>query len=177
MAGMRRSEVSALRWADVVDTTRRRRRAGHRPKQQDEPGGRDERRAVRKGRCRARHPHAPGCHEPGADRSRGPVVGADDRVEVHGRGAGRRCRVPGNRALRSGRSAVGTDEPWRVDHRRDVSRELEDQPDGGALFRWGDRGTRCRGALPVGRPNRRVQDRARRAGVRAPDTATILSWK
>ena len=25
-----------------------------------------------------------------------------------------------------------------------------DQSDGGALLRWGDRGTRCRGALPVG---------------------------
>ena len=56
MAGMRRSEVSALRWADVVEST-----AGDGIfvtvwPQQDEPGGRGERRAVREGRRRARRP-------------------------------------------------------------------------------------------------------------------------
>ena len=36
---------------------------------------------------------------PGTERPRRAVVGADDRVAVHGRGAGRRRRVPSDRAL------------------------------------------------------------------------------
>ena len=66
MGGMRRSEVSALRWADVDDAARRRRRARHRPPRQDEPGGRDEGRAVREGRRRPRDPDPAGRREPGA---------------------------------------------------------------------------------------------------------------
>ena len=45
-----------------------------------------------------------------------PVVGADDRVTVHGGGAGRRYREPGHRALWTCRTGVGAHEPRRVDH-------------------------------------------------------------
>ena len=41
-------------------------------------------------------------------------------------------------------------EPRCVDHGRDAGRQLEDQPDGGALLCRGDRGTRCRCTLLVG---------------------------
>ena len=40
-------------------------------------------------------------------------------------------------------------EPGRVDDRRDARRELEDEPDGGALLGRGDRRTRGRGAVPL----------------------------
>ena len=55
--------MSVLRWGDVADgdailvTV---------PPRQDEPGGRDEGRAVREGRRRPRPPDAQGRHEPGA---------------------------------------------------------------------------------------------------------------
>ena len=66
MGGMRRSEVSALRWADVaaagdadgILVTVRRSKTNQE--------GEDERRAVREGRRRARHPDAAGRHESGA---------------------------------------------------------------------------------------------------------------
>ena len=44
------------------------------------PGGRGQRRAVRERWCRARPPDAARRHEPGAERPRRAVVGADDRV-------------------------------------------------------------------------------------------------
>ena len=90
------------------------------------------------------------CHESRAGRPGGPVVGADDRVAVHGRGASGRRRQPGDRALGAGRAGVGADEPRRVDHRRDARRELEDQPHGGALLRRSDCRAWSRCALPVG---------------------------
>ena len=40
---------------------------------------------------------------------------------------------------------------WRVDDRRDARRELEDEPDGGALLGRRDRRTRGRGAVPLSR--------------------------
>ena len=61
------------------------------------------------------------CH-PGAGRSCGPVVGADDRVAVHGRGAGRRRREPGDSALGSGRTGERAHQPRGVDYRRDARR-------------------------------------------------------
>ena len=56
---------------------------------------------------------------------------------------------PGDCPFRAGRARVGAHESGRVDHRRDAGRELEDQPDGGALLCRGDGGTRCGGALPL----------------------------
>ena len=68
MAGMRRSEVSALRWSDVVDATDGDGVLVPGPDLEDQPGWRGEQRAVREGRCRARPPHAAGCHESRAGR-------------------------------------------------------------------------------------------------------------
>ena len=56
MAGMRRSEVSALRWAERRRFDRQRRYARHRAPEENESGGRGERHTVREGRRGARHP-------------------------------------------------------------------------------------------------------------------------
>ena len=149
MAGMRRSEVSALCWVDVVDSTDGDGMTRHRATEQDEPGGRGERRAVREGRRSARPPHAAHLHESGAGRPRRAVVGADDRVAVHGRGAGRRHREPGDGALGPGRTRVGAHEPGRIDHGRDARGQLEDQPHVAHLLCRGDGGTRCSRTLSV----------------------------
>ena len=96
MAGMRRSEVSALRWADVIDST-----DGdgilvtvRRSKTNQE--GRGERGAVREGRRRARPPDAARRYESRAGRPRGAVVGADgveSRVTAHSGRVLRACRA------------------------------------------------------------------------------------
>ena len=99
---------------------RRRRSPRHRPPQQDQSGGRDERRAVREGRRRTRPPHATGRYEPGTGQPCGAVVGADDRIALHGCGCGWRYREPGHRALWTGRAGERVDEPGRVDYGRDV---------------------------------------------------------
>ena len=101
MAGMRRSEVSALRWADVADATEGdgMRVTVRRNKTNQE--GRGQRRAVRQGRRRARDPDPARRHEPGAGRRGGAALAADGRVGVHGRGAGRRHRQTYDRALHS----------------------------------------------------------------------------
>ena len=54
----------------------------------------------------------------GTSRPCGPVVSADDRVAIHGRGAGRRPRTPGDRALGTHRAGERADEPGRVGRRR-----------------------------------------------------------
>ena len=102
MAGMRRSEVSALRWADVADST-----DGNgmlvtvrRGKTSPEGEVNDDVRFVKE-RRRPRPPDAARRHESGAGRPRGAVVRADDRVALHGRCAGRRRREPGHRAFGS----------------------------------------------------------------------------
>ena len=89
--GMRRSEVSALRWADVVDST-----DGDgilvtvRRSKTNQEGEVNDVRFVKDGVARAlRTLRTATSPEPG-DRVV-PVVGADDRVAVHDRGAGRRC--------------------------------------------------------------------------------------
>ena len=70
---------------------------------------------------------------------------------VPGGGPGRRRRA-GDRPLGSCRAGVRAHEPGRVDHRRDARRELEDEPDGGALLGRGDRRTRGCGAVPLTLP-------------------------
>ena len=107
LAGMRRSEVSALRWAV------------RRTKTNQEGEVNDVR--FREDRRCARPPHAARRHESGTGRPRGAVVGADDRAAIHGRGACRWYREPGDRALGAGRAGVGADEPGRVDHRLSCS--------------------------------------------------------
>ena len=144
MAGMRRSEVSALRWLDVVDTT-----DGDgvlitvRRSKTNQEGETNDVRFVKGGVARATQSPEP--------RPRGTVVGTDDRPAVYGRGAGRRHREPSDRSLRPRRAGIEVDEPGCVDYRRDARRQLEDQPHGGALFRWRDCGTRCCRTVPLSR--------------------------
>ena len=146
MAGMRRSEVSALRWSELVDAGDGILVAVRRSKTNPEGETRDVR-FVKDGVARAlRTLRAATNPQPG-----GRVVAAlaaDDRAAVCRRRQGRRPRPPRDRPLRTGRPGERAHQPWRLDRRRDARRQLEDLEDGGALLRWGHRGTRCRGALP-----------------------------
>ena len=102
MGGMRRSEVSALRWADVDDAA-------------DGDG----------------------------------VLVTVRRGKTNQEGETRDVRfVKGGvaRALQTLRAAAS---PAPEDRRRDARRELEDEPDGGALLGRGDRRARGRGAVPL----------------------------
>ena len=131
MAGMRRSEVSVLRWADVADAT-----DGdgvlvtvRRSKTNQEGGETKDVRFVKDGVASAiRTLQAATRPEPG--RSGRAAVAANGGVAVHGGGQGRRRRGAGDRPFGTGRAGVGADEPGRVDDRRDARRELEDEPDG-----------------------------------------------
>ncbi|MCY4637484.1 MAG: hypothetical protein OXG04_23800 [Acidobacteria bacterium] len=149
MAGMRRSEVSALCWADVVEST-----AGDgilvtvcRSKTNQE-GEANDVRFVKDGAARTvRTLRAATSPDPG-DRLvplSAQMIGL--RFTATAQTAGVESRVTAHSG--EGWVGVGTHEPGRVDHGRDACRELEDQPDGGALFCRGDRGTRRGGALPV----------------------------
>ena len=149
MAGMRRSEVSALRWADVADaadgdgllvTVRR--------SKTNQEGDVNDVRFVKGGVARA-IPDAARGHGAEARRPGRAAVVADGGVAVHGRSRGRRRRPPGDRALGTGRAGVGADQPGRVDHRRHARRQLEDLEDGRALLGRGDHRARRRGTLPV----------------------------
>ena len=139
MAGMRRSEVSALRWADVVDST-----DGDgmhvtvRRSKTNQEGEVNDVRFVKDGVARAlRTLRAVISPEPG-DRVvplSAQMIGL--RFTAAAQAAGVETRVTAH----SGRvgAGVGADEPWRVDHRRDAGRELEDLSDGGTLLRRRDR--------------------------------------
>ena len=151
MAGMRRSEVSALRWADVVDST-----DGDgvlvtvRRSKTNQEGEVNDVRFVKDGVARAlRTLRAATSPEPG-DRVV-PLSAQMIGLRFTAAARKRRRREPGDRALGTSRARVGADEPGRVGHGRDVGRELEDQPHGRALLRWRDRRARCRSALLVGR--------------------------
>ena len=100
MAGMRRSEVSALRWAVPTPPT--------------------------------------GCWNPEGE-VRGPAAGIE-RVTAHSGPVG---------------LASEPHEPGGVDDRRDARRELEDEPDGGALQRRGARRTRGCRTVSLSSPPRR----------------------
>ena len=116
MAGMRRSEVSALRWAEVVDST-----AGDgmlvtvRRSKTNQEGQVNDVRFVTDGVARAIRTLRAATSPEAGDRV-GAVVGADGRVAAYGCGAGRRCLVSDDRTLGPGRLGVGIDESWRVDH-------------------------------------------------------------
>ena len=140
---------------------RRRRGAGHRPPEQDEPGGRDDGRPVREGRRRPRDPDPAGRREPGADGPRRAALAEDVGLRFQAAAQGRRRRA-GDRPLGAGRAGVGAHEPGRVDHRRDAGRELEDEPDGGALL--GRCRRRARGSWSSSRGGSRTRGRGRRTG-------------
>ena len=134
MAGMRRSEVSALRWADVVDSTDgdgtlvtvRRSKTNQEAETNDV-------RFVKDGVARAlRTLRAATSPEPGyrVVPLSAQMIGL--RFTTAARDAGIESR--GDRALRTDRAGVGVDQPRRVDHGRDARWQLEDQPHGGALL-------------------------------------------
>ena len=138
MAGMRRSEVSALRWTDVVESidgdgmlvtagARRIRRARL-----------NDVRFVKDGVARALRTLRAATSPELGDRVV-PLSAQMVGFAVHGNGGGRRRREPSDCALRAGRAGVGAHEPGRVDHRRDARRELEDPKDGRTLQRRRDR--------------------------------------
>ena len=136
MAGMRRSEVSALLWGDVAEAA-----AGDgvlvtvcRGKTNPEGESRDVR--FVKGDV------AGDVRTLRAAASSGP----EDRVA--GGGAVGRRRA-GDRPLRPCGAGDGADEPWGVDDRRDAGRELEDLSDGGALLVRGDGRAGGGGAVPL----------------------------
>ena len=142
MAGIRRSEVSALRWADVADaadgdgilvTVRR--------SKTNQEGDVKDVRFVKGGVARAIRTLREAM-TPKPDDRVVPLSPADGGVAVHGRSRGRRRRAPDDRALGTGRAGVGADQPGSVDHRRHARRHLEDEPDGRALLRRGDRRAR-----------------------------------
>ena len=151
MAGMRRSEVSALRWADVDDaadgdgvlvTVRR-------GKTNQEGETRDVR-FVKGGVARALRTLRAAASPAPEDR----VVPLSPKMvglRFQAAAPGRRRRA-GDRPLGAGRAGVGAHEPGRVNDRRDARRELEDEPDGGALLGRRDRRTRGRGAVPLSSP-------------------------
>ena len=149
MAGMRRSEVSALRWADVVDTTDGDgmlvtvRRSKTNP-EGDVNDVRFVKGGVARALCTLRASTSP---EPG-DRVM-PLSPQMIGLRFTAAGAGCWRREPGHRAFGARRVGVGADEPGRVDHRRDARRQLENQPHGGALLCRRNRGTRCGRTIPV----------------------------
>ena len=139
MAGMRRSEVSALRWADVADaadgdgilvTVRR--------SKTNQEGDVNDVRFVKGGVARAIRTLREAMMPKPGDRGRA-ALAADGGVAVHGRGRGRRPRPPGDRALGPGRPGVGAHQPRRVDYRRDARRKLENLENGGTLLGRRDR--------------------------------------
>ena len=151
MAGMRRSEVSALRWADaaadgdgVLVTVRR-------SKTNQEGETRDVR-FVKGGVARAIRTLRAAVNPAMADRVAPlspKMVGLRFQAAARAAGVERRDRPLGARW-----AGVGAHEPGRVDHGRDAGRELEDEPDGGALLGRGNRRARGRGVVPLGTKSR-----------------------
>ena len=150
MAGMRRSEVSALRWADVAESA-----AGDgmlvtvRRGKTNPAGETKDVRFVKGDVARAlqtlRSASSPSPRGPGRA-----ALAADGGAAIPGGGAVRR-RGAGDRPLRPCGAGVGADEPGGVDDRRDAGRELEDLSDGGALLVRGDGRAGGGGAVPLKR--------------------------
>ena len=149
MAGMRRSGVSALRRADVVDSTDgdsvlltvRRRKT-------NQEGETNDVRFAKEGVARALRTLRAATSPESGERvvplsaqmiglrftAAAAAAGGDSRTTAHS----------GRVGLASEPTSRG-----RVDHGRDARRQLEDQPHGGALLSRSDRGTRCCRKSPV----------------------------
>ena len=143
MAGMRRSEVSALLWGDVAEAA-----AGdgvlvtvRRGKTNPEGEARDVRfvKGDVAGAVRTLRD---------ASSPSGAAVAADGGAAFPGGGPVGRRRA-GDRPFGACRSGFGADAAWRVDDRRDAGRKLEDLSDGGALLGRSDGRTRSGGAVPL----------------------------
>ena len=148
---MRRSEVSALRWADVaaeadgdgVLVTVRRSKT-------NQEGETTDVRFVKGGVARALRTLRAAASPAPEDRV---VPLSPKMVGLRFQAAARAAGVERVTAhLGAGRAGVGAHEPGRVNDRRDARRELEDEPDGGALLGRRDRRTRGRGAVPLSSP-------------------------
>ena len=151
MGGLRRSEVSALRWADVEDagggdgdgilvTVRR--------SKTNQVGETSDVRYLKNGPARA----VRALRAVAAPAPEGRVVPLSPKMiglRFYGRGRGRRHRAPRDRPLRTGRFGERAHQPRRVDYRRDARRQLENLENGGPLLRRGNRRARRRGTLPV----------------------------
>ena len=143
MAGMRRSEVSALHWADVADaadgdgvlvTVRR--------SKTNQEGETTDVRFVKGGVARAIRTLRAAANPAPADRVAPlspKMVGLRFQAAARAAGVERVTAHSGRVGLASELTSRG-----RVDHRRDAGRELEDEPDGGALL---GRATAERGAV------------------------------
>ena len=161
MAGMRRSEVSALRWTDIVDATDG---AGVlvtvRRSKTNQEGEVNDVRFVKDGVARAlRTQRVATGPEPG-DRV---VPLSAQMVGLRFTAAAQAAGVESRVTAHSGRVGVGVNQPGRVDHGRDARRQLEDQPHGGVLLSRCDRGTRCCRTVPV---NGSLRAWSRRASMR-----------
>ena len=88
MAGMRRSEVKRAALGPPSPTRLTATGCWSPSAEQDEPGGRSERRPVREGRRRPRDPDAQGRREPGAGGPRRAALAEDGGAAVPGGGAG-----------------------------------------------------------------------------------------
>ena len=83
----------------------------------------------------------------------------------------------GDRPLGPGRSGVGAHEPGRVDDRRDARRELEDEPDGGALLGRADRRAGGCGAVSLSKEVGGVVSwRGARCGASVSSRAAVGRW-
>ena len=158
MGGLRRSEVSRLRWADVSDA-----RDGDgvlltvRTSKTNQEGDAADVRYLKNGPAKAirtlradrrrRRPH----------RSGGRVVAATDSAPLHRRRPRRRHRGARDGAQWPGRARVRTDGARRVHHGSHAGRQLENRPHGRALLGRRDRRTRGRPKVSVGRGLREAE--------------------
>ena len=134
MAGLRRSEVSALLWGDVapaagsdgVLVTVRRGKTN--------PAGDTKDVRFVKGAVAVAVRTLRAAASPGPEARVVPLSPQMVGLRFQGGGAGGGGRGAGDRALGPRRPGVGADAAGRVDDRRDAGGELEDLPDGGALL-------------------------------------------
>ena len=151
MGGLRRSEVAAVRWADVTDA-----RDGDgvlltvRTSKTNQEGDAADVRYLKNGAAKAiRTLRAADADAP--HRSGGRVVAATDSAPLHRGRPHRRHRGARDGAQWPGRARVRTDGARRVHHGSHAGRQLENRPHGRALLGGRDRRTRGRPKVSVGR--------------------------
>ena len=152
MGGLRRSEVAAVRWADVTDAT-----DGDgvlvtvRTSKTNHEGDTADVRYLKNGGG-ARGPHhsrRPSRRRPHG--SGGRVVAGADSAPLHRRRPRRRHRGARDGAQWPGRAGVRTDGARRVHHGSHAGRQLENRPHGRPLLGRRHRRTRGRPKVSVGR--------------------------
>ena len=153
MGGLRRSEVAALRWADVTDAT-----DGDgvlltvRTSKTNQEGDAADVRYLKNGAANAiRTLRAADADADAAHGSGDRVVPATDSAPLHRGRPRRRHRGARDGAQWPGRARVRTDGARRVHHGSHAGRELENRPHGRSLLGRRDRRTRGRPKVSVGR--------------------------